>query len=52
MVDSEKQRRLRRAAEAWLDTRPDLADLDVTFEVVAVTNGRIDRIRDPLLPNR
>jgi putative endonuclease len=49
MVGREKQRRLRRAAEAWLASHPELADLDATFEVVAVTDGRIRRIRDPLL---
>lgn len=35
-VHPEKQRRVRRAAEAWLAAHPELADLDVSFDVVAV----------------
>ncbi len=46
MVGPEKRRRLRRAAEAFLATRPDLADLEVTFEVVAVSSGRLRRMRE------
>jgi putative endonuclease len=46
MVGPEKQRRLRRAAEAWLATRPDLAGLEATFDVVAVREGRLERIKD------
>lgn len=42
-VGAEKARRLRRAAEAWLAARPDLLELDVALEVVAVRNGRIER---------
>jgi putative endonuclease len=37
MVGSEKQRRLRRAADAWLTRHPELATLEVRFDVVAVT---------------
>ena len=44
MVDAEKQRRLRRAAEAWLARNPDLAALEVRFEVVAVSRRGIQRI--------
>ena len=44
MVDREKQRRIRRAAEAWLAARPELARLEVTFDVVAVRAGRLDRL--------
>lgn len=44
MVGPEKQRRLRRAAEAWLAKRPELADLEVGFEVVADRGGRLERI--------
>ena len=44
MVGPEKQRRLRRAAEAWLAERPDLAELEVRFDVVAERSGRIQRI--------
>ncbi len=35
MVDAEKQRRLRRAAETWLASRPELDDLEVRFDVAA-----------------
>ena len=44
MLTAEKQRRLRRAAEAWLGTRPDLGRLAVGFDVVAVRDGRLQRI--------
>ena len=42
-VGPEKERRVRRAAEAWLAGRPDLAGLDVSFEAVAVRGARIER---------
>lgn len=45
MVDAEKQRRVRRAAAAWLAARPELAGLDVSFEVVAERAGRLERVR-------
>lgn len=45
MVTAEKQRRLRRAAETWLDAHSDLADLDMSFEVVAERGGRLERVR-------
>ena len=44
MVGAEKQRRLRRAAEAWLAAYPDLTGLEVAFEVVGVREGRLGRI--------
>jgi Holliday junction resolvase-like predicted endonuclease len=44
MVTPEKQRRLRRAAEAWLARRPELARLRVGFDVVAVRDGRLRRV--------
>jgi putative endonuclease len=44
MVGLEKQRRLRRAAEAWLAERPELDELEVVFEVVAERGGRLERI--------
>jgi len=44
MLTVEKQRRLRRAAESWLDARPDLARLAVGFDVIAVRDGRLQRI--------
>ena len=46
MVGPEKQRRIRRAAEAWLATHPELARLEMSFEVVAVREGKLQRIRD------
>lgn len=45
MVDAEKLRRVRRAARAWLAARPELAGLDVRFEVVALRAGRLSRLR-------
>jgi putative endonuclease len=44
MVGPEKQRRLRRAAAAWLDAHPELSGLDVSFEVVAVGPDGIRRL--------
>src|SRR5215210_4111825 len=35
-VGPEKARRVRRAAEAWLAARPELHELEVAFEAVAV----------------
>lgn len=46
MVTPEKQRRVRRAAEAWLAARPELAGLEVGFDVVAVRSGRVQRVAD------
>jgi putative endonuclease len=46
MVGAEKQRRVRRAAEAWLAQHPELADLDVRFDVVAVGPDGFARIDD------
>jgi putative endonuclease len=45
MVTPEKQRRLRQAAEAWLAAHPETAGLAVSFEVVAVAEGRLERLR-------
>jgi putative endonuclease len=46
MVTAEKQRRLRRAAEAWLALHPELAALEMSFEVVAVRDGKLQRVRN------
>jgi putative endonuclease len=43
-VGPEKVRRLERAAGGWLARRPELADLDVRFEAVAVQGRRIERV--------
>jgi len=44
MVTAEKQRRVRRAAEAWLAQRPELERLALGFDVVAVRGSRIERV--------
>ncbi|MGH3104490.1 MAG: YraN family protein [Gaiellaceae bacterium] len=44
MVGPEKQRRVRRAAETWLAARPELAGLEVRFDIVAERAGRLERI--------
>ena len=46
MVTPEKQRRVRRAAESWLADRPELGGLLVGFDVVAVRDGRLERVPD------
>ena len=43
MVTPEKQRRIRRAAETWLASHPEHAGLLVSFDVVAVREGRLQR---------
>jgi putative endonuclease len=45
-VDEEKQRRVRRAADAWLAGRPELASLHIAFDVVAVREGKLERLGD------
>jgi putative endonuclease len=45
MVTEEKQRRLRRAAEAWLAAHPEAAALEARFDVVAVRDGSLERLR-------
>ena len=42
-IGPEKVRRVHRAAESWLVRHPELVGLDVSFEAVAVRNGRIER---------
>jgi putative endonuclease len=44
MVDEEKQRRLRRAAESWLARHPEAGGLQVSFDVIAFREGRLRRI--------
>jgi putative endonuclease len=46
MVTAEKQRRVRRAAAAWLAAKPELRGLRVGFDVVAVRAGRCERVED------
>ena len=45
-VTEEKQRRVRRAAEAWLAAHPELDALQPGFDVVAVREGRLERLAD------
>ena len=44
MITAEKQRRLRQAAETWLASRPELGALRVGFDVIAVRDGRVQRV--------
>jgi putative endonuclease len=44
MVDEEKLRRLRRAAETWLARNPVCLPLECSFEVVAVRRGVLERL--------
>jgi putative endonuclease len=46
MVGEEKRRRLTQAAVAWLAAHPELAELEVRFDVVAVTPRRVVRVAD------
>jgi putative endonuclease len=46
MVTEEKQRRLRRAAEAWLAANPELMELEPRFDVVAFRGERLDRLEE------
>ena len=45
-VTPEKQRRVRRAAEAWLASHPEYDTLQCAFDVVAVRGGRLERLGD------
>jgi putative endonuclease len=45
-VGAEKQRRVRRAASAWLAAHPECATLEVGFDVVALDAGRLQRLGD------
>ncbi len=46
MVDEEKQRRLRLAAESWLEGHTEASGLEVSFDVIAVRNGRLERVAE------
>ncbi len=43
-VDREKRRRVRRAAASWLQAHPETAELEIGFEVAAITDGRLERL--------
>ena len=44
MVDDEKRRRLRHAADAWLARHPEVDGLSVSFDVIALRSGRLQRV--------
>jgi putative endonuclease len=44
MVTEEKQRRLRRAAEAWLASHAEVEGLEASFEVVGFRGRRLERL--------
>jgi putative endonuclease len=46
MVGPEKQRRVRRAAQAWLAAHPELGGLRLSFEVVGLRGARLERLKD------
>jgi putative endonuclease len=46
MIDGEKQRRIRQAAEAWLAAHPRLERLEVRFDAVAVRERGLERLAD------
>jgi putative endonuclease len=46
MVDEEKQRRIRRAAEGWIASNPEHGGLEVSFDVIAVQEGRLVRLAE------
>ena len=46
MVTEEKQRRVRRAAEAWLAARPQFDEFEISFEIVADRGGSLERVID------
>jgi putative endonuclease len=48
MVGPEKQRRLRRAAEAWLAQNPEHGECELRFDVVVERGGRSERVANAL----
>ena len=46
MVDEEKQRRVRLAAEGWIASNPEHGGLEVSFDVIAVQEGRLVRLAE------
>ena len=45
-VTEEKQRRVGRAADTWLASHPECDSLEIGFDVVAVREGRLERLAD------
>jgi putative endonuclease len=46
MVGEERQRRLRWAAARWLEAHPEHCGLSVSFDVIAVQEGRLVRLAE------
>ena len=46
MIPPAKIARIRRAAEAWLALRPELGDLEVRFDVVAIRGTKVEHVPD------
>lgn len=46
MIDAEKQRRIRQAAETWLAAHPRYVGLKVRFDAVAVRERGLERLVD------
>jgi putative endonuclease len=46
MVGSEKARRLRRAAEAWLAANGELRECEARFDVATEREGKLDVVAD------
>jgi putative endonuclease len=44
MIDAEKLRRVRLAAQAWLASRPQTAQLELGFDVVGVSPRGLERV--------
>ena len=44
MIGPEKLRRLVQAAQVWLAGRPDCTGLEVCFEAVGISEGRLRRV--------
>jgi putative endonuclease len=44
MITTEKLRRLAQAGESWLATHPEATGLEVSYEAVALREGRLQRV--------
>jgi putative endonuclease len=44
MVTAEKLRRVVRATETWLASHPEAAGLEVSYEAIAVREGKLERV--------
>jgi Holliday junction resolvase-like predicted endonuclease len=44
MIDGEKVRRVATAAQAWLASHPEVAELELSFEAAAVQGRRVERV--------